>query len=342
MSEDPSSFLSNPPSTIVKVVNTSRDEINGQLGVALGFQGGRYMVHSAQTQQILSLKPENLVKASTVESFRAHYLMLTNDPRLKQKIKEYYEKAKRALHPVKPEYALLGLAVAWFGLAYFVGFTKTIMLTSVVFLLGFLVAPDVLQGASLRTTLSNVPGRTRQAMEETMPFLKGRLSNRVAMGVLMLMVAMSMQSLFVSGKRKPPVATTRPMVPPVGSNSKALQEEYYKLGFDDAKGGLEFGTSLQNMETTATATAARSLQEDDYLNMEFDDADMAPPPAKKRSFGIGSAMSAFYLFRLASDLGTDAGNGFSFERMVANARTLETWKLGMAAFSLYNLVRSII
>jgi hypothetical protein len=337
MSEDPSHFLSNPPSTIVKVVNTSREEINGQLGIAVGFQGGRYMVHNVQTQQILSLKPENLVKASTMESYLAQYQMLTNDPRVKQNIQEYYEKAKRALHPVKPEYALLGLVLLWFGLVYFVGFTKTLMVTSVVFLLGFLVAPDIIQGASFRTTLNNVPGRTRQAIEETLPFLKGRLSNRVALGILILMVAMSMQSVFVGGKRKPPMAT-QPMAPPVAN--KALQEQYYKWGFDDAKGGLEFGTSLQNLETTATS--ARPLHEDDYPPMEFDDAYMPPPPANKRSFGFGSAMSAFYLVRLANELGTDAGNGFSFERMVENARTLEPWKLGMAAFSLYNLVRSFI
>lgn len=340
MSEDPSHFLTNPPSTVVKVVNTSREEINGVLGIAVAFQGGRYLVHNVQSQQIISLKPDNLVKASTIESARAQYQQLKNDPRLQTKVKDYYDKAKRVLHPVKPEYALLCLVGMWIGLAYLVGFTKTLMVTSMVLMVAFLVAPDVMQGASIRTTLNNLPGRTRQAMEDTLPFLKGRLSNRVALGILILMVTMAGHSLFVSGKRKSTMAATQPIrVPPHPAITKALQEQYYKLGFDDAKGGFEFGTSLKETMTGG----ARSLEEEeDYPEFDNEYNNMPPAPAKKRSFGLGSAISAFYLYRIATELGTDVGNGFSFERMVANARTLETWKLGMVAFSLYNLIRSFI
>ena len=340
---DPSGFITNPPSTIVKVVNTARDDMNGQLGIAIAFQesNGRYLVHNVATQQTIALRPDNLVKASTVESVRGQYLQLRNDPRVQQKVREHYDKAKQILHPVQPEYVAVGLLVLWCLLIYAVGFTKTIMVTSVVLLLGVLVAPDVMEGASWKRILQNVPQRSRQAMEETVPALKGRLSNKVAGGIVIFMIVMAGQSLFWTPSKKP--MRSPPTVMPHASNVKALQQEYYKLGFDDAKNGFEFGTSLTTTDGASTPRVLLS-QDEEYEPpaMEFDSVDYGTRAPKKRSFGFASAMSAFYLYRTASELGTDVGGGFSFQRMVANARTLEPWKLGMVGFSLYNLVRSFI
>jgi len=343
---DPSNFITNPPSTVVKVHGTARDDMNDQLGIAVAYQQdrGRYLIHNVTTQQTIALKPENLVKASTMETIKGQYLQLKNDPRVQQRIRDYFDKCKTALHPVKPEYAALGLLLAWCGLIYAVGFTKTVMVTSVLLLLGVLVAPDVMEGASLKTMLNNIPRRSREAMEETVPMLKGRLSNKVAAGIVIFMIVMAGQAVFMGGKKPvPPVAGS--MDAPHHSHLQALKEEHYKLGFEDAKNGLDFGTSLKTSAATESSTPRGLSQDDEYPHLEFDTVDygVPPPPTQKRSFGFGSAMSAFFLFRTASELGTDpAGGGFSVERMVANARTLEPWKMGMVGFSLYNLVRSFI
>ena len=34
---DPSGFMTSPPSTYVKVVNTARDDMNGQFGLIIGW-----------------------------------------------------------------------------------------------------------------------------------------------------------------------------------------------------------------------------------------------------------------------------------------------------------------
>jgi hypothetical protein len=243
------------------------------------------------------------------------------------------------LHPVKPEYAAVGLLVVWCSLIYFVGFTKTVMVTSMLMLLGVIVAPDVMAGASFQTTLTNIPFRSRQAMEETVPALKGRLSDRVAGAIVLVMVIMAGKSVLTGAPKAnvgapPPTNTNMPH----HASLEAIKQDHYKLGFEDAKNGLDFGTSLKS------TTLPRGLSGDDEfppLN-EFDSIDYTPPP-QKRGFGFSSAMSAIYLARTAYELGNDPVTGsFSVSRMVANVKTLEPWKIGMAAFSLYNLVRSFI
>lgn len=354
MSGDPLGFLPNPsqPSTIVKVVGTARDDMNGQLGVVVQYQQdrGRYLVQNATTQQLMALKPENLVKASTMESARAQVQLLQNNPQVQQKLREVYAKVKRALHPIPPKYAAGALVLLWFALIYFVGFSKTIMVSSVIMLLLMVVAPDLLEGASAKTMRTNFPRRCREAIETNIPFLQGRVSNKVAVVIVVGMVALAILSLFSGAIASKGAAGPPPQHPTVGDRAvnmphlKALKEEYYKMGFEDAKNGLEFGTSL-NVESVPRDLSSPSTDidgNDAKMEYEFDDYPMAPPPERK-GFGFGSAMSAFFLFRTASELGRDAGGGgWSFQRMMANARTLEPWKLGMVGFSLYNLVRSLI
>ena len=103
---DPSSFLSNPPSTVVKVINTSRPEVNGLLGIAVQFDVSRwrYLVHMVIDQHTMALKPENLVKASTIESYKAQYEQLRRDPRVTGEVTKYYNLVQNKLG-IKAEYA---------------------------------------------------------------------------------------------------------------------------------------------------------------------------------------------------------------------------------------------
>jgi hypothetical protein len=339
---DPSGFITNPPSTVVKVQNTARDDMNGSLGIAITFQQdrGRYLIHNVVTQQTVALKPENLIKASTLETAKAQYLHLRNDPGVQRKIRDVYDKAKQTLHPIKPEYAVVGVLMLWCSLLYFIGFTKTLMMTSVLMLLGIIVAPDVMAGANISTILTNIPRRSRESMEETVPALRGRLSNRMAGVLVVFMIYIAGRSIIAP---KPTRANRNnvPSTPSHHASLEALKQEHYKLGFDDAKNGLDFGTSLKTAAESSTTTPRGLSQEDDEFP-EFDNLDY-PPPQPKRGFGFSSAMSAFFLARTAYELGNDPVAGsFSVPRMVANAKTLEPWKMGMVAFSLYNLVRSFI
>lgn len=133
---DPSDFVRNPPSVIVKVQNTSQESVNGKLGIVVQYtqERGRYLVHLTETQQSVALKPENLVKASMFEQAKAQYQQLTKDPQIKREITKYYNLAASKLPPnVKPEHAAAGFGVALLLAMYFVGFTRVLMVITMIF-----------------------------------------------------------------------------------------------------------------------------------------------------------------------------------------------------------------
>mmetsp|Transcript_7629 Transcript_7629/g.10867 ORF Transcript_7629/g.10867 Transcript_7629/m.10867 type:complete len:98 (-) Transcript_7629:138-431(-) len=50
----------------------------------------------------------------------------------------------------------------------------------------------------------------------------------------------------------------------------------------------------------------------------------------------------FFVIRTGWELGRDPMGGFDVNRMIANGKTMETWKLGMLGFSVYNVLRSFM
>ena len=117
-------------------------------------------------------------------------------------------------------------------------------------------------------------------------------------------------------------------------------EEAYKLGFEDATQGKDFGAS-----TTAAAFAnARRLERDDDEDLDPLDYISSPPPTTPKqssSFGFSQLMSIGFIYRTVTELGGNpvGGDGFSMERALANLRVMDTMKWGILGFSLYNLVK---
>ena len=244
---DPSSFISSPPSTVVKVVNTSREELNGLLGIAVQFDAGRgrYLIHMVGDQQTMALKPENLVKATTFESLKAQYHQLSKDPRVKREITKYYNLVLSKTG-VKPEYVAGLIVVCILVGVFFLGFTKIIMLLSTVLLIAVVAAPDVVTGVDLKTVMTNFPMRSREAMEQSMPFLKGKITNMMAVGVVALLVIFSFKSLIITkggGKAAAPLAMGKTAVSSIAVLSREQLEKAYKFGFDDASSGKDLGFS---------------------------------------------------------------------------------------------------
>lgn len=335
---DPLNLISNPPSTVVKVQGTARDDVNGQLGIAIQYAAdrGRYVVHMVSTQTTMALKPDNVAKASTFESYQAQFQQVMKDPRMRGEITRYYNMAQSKLG-VKPEYAAGALLLVVFLAMYFVGFSRTLMLISVIMIVGLIIAPDVMNSASPQLIAQNFPLRCRQTIEQSAPFLKGRLSNTVAAAIVILMLAFGVRTLFVSqGKSATPAnldsaARSIPLSPRI--------EDAYKNGFEDASNGNAFGTSLSTRNGASAATGASPIApEEEY---SFYDTPSSPTSSKP-SFGFSQAMSAFMIYRTVMELGNDPATGFSVQTAMANARVMDTWKLGILGFSCYNVVRAFI
>eukprot|EP00546_Thalassionema_frauenfeldii_P009606 CAMPEP_0178909844 /NCGR_PEP_ID=MMETSP0786-20121207/8764_1 /TAXON_ID=186022 /ORGANISM="Thalassionema frauenfeldii, Strain CCMP 1798" /LENGTH=336 /DNA_ID=CAMNT_0020582023 /DNA_START=50 /DNA_END=1060 /DNA_ORIENTATION=+ len=334
---DPLNVISNPPTTIVKVQGTSRNEVNGQLGIALQYNAdrGRYTIHMVQSQTSMALKPENLIKASTMETYQAQFQQLTKDPRIRQQFMQYYNQAQSMLG-MKPEYAAGVILVGLILVMYFVGFSKTLMALSMMLLILVIIGPDLfIERQPWNVVMSNFPRRCRESIETSLPAARGKLSNHVAAGIVVFMLAMSVKILLTS-----PASAAKPQAAfSTASASAARIEDAYKLGFEDAKNGAEYGTSLPTSKTAASSS------DDDFMDDEipYDYTNIPSPTAKSSSFGFSQIMSLFYLYRTATQLGNDpAGGNFSLQRLMANLRGMEIWQMGILGFSLYNLVRSFI
>ena len=126
---DPSGFVTTPPSTIVKIQGTTRDDINGKLGIVVQYQEdrGRYLVHLTSNQTVVSMKPDNLVKGSYVEQAQAYYEQLCKDPQVQRILAQM----QRGLPPgVTLKHAGMGFGAFLLVMVYLLGFSRTLMLVS--------------------------------------------------------------------------------------------------------------------------------------------------------------------------------------------------------------------
>lgn len=302
MSGDPLSILRNPPSTVVKIQGTSRDDVNGQLGIAMQFNAerGRYVVHLVNTQTTMAIKPDNIIKASTIETYQAQFQQIRKDPTIRREITRYYNMAQTKLG-FKPEYAGGVAALVFVATIYFIGFSRTLMILSMIAIVALIVGPDIANGMSPKLVLQHFPRRCRETIEQSAPFTRGRLNDKIAAGIVIAMLLLAGTSVILPPKR-----------PTAPSSSPPLMDDGMPR---DLSGSID--------------------------PLQYDNYSPPPPTTSKPSFGFAQAMSAFLIYRTVSELGND-GTGFSLERAIANAKQMDMMKMGLLAFSCYNLARPFL
>lgn len=339
---DPNGFVSSPPSTYVKIQNTAREEMNGQFGLVISFSSerGRYVLLLCQNGSQVMLKAENLVPASLIEKYQAQYQQLRNDPRVKQQIRAFYNKAQRQLGGTKPEYAAGALGLALIFMIYFIGFTKMIMLISFVVLLGLIVAPDVSSFGvrNWNLILRNFPKRCRETIEQTVPAARGRITDRMALGLVIVMLFMVGKTIITTSPKATPAAPPTPRAPPTTSTvaSSTSLDEAYRLGFVDATDNLPFGTSSLEPLKAAGSAPRIPINDIDYDYMPTPSS----PPSTKSGFGFGTAMSLLMIGRTVMQLGMGPNGSFDVQAAVANLQTLPLYQQGLLGFSVFNVLRA--
>ena len=380
---DPNGFVTNPPNMVVKVSATARDDINGLLGIVMSYntERERYLVHMTAAQSTMAFKKENLVQAHTLDSYKAQWQQLKNDPRVKEKMLYYLQVCRNWVSPWKLQYILAGFLLSLVVLMYFFGFTKTVMVLSYAILLLVISGPDILSKKSPRLIAEGFPNRARETLEQHVPIVKGKISNRVAMGVLLFMGGLVLQSLFfvkTNNKTMPSMpldpngsggittATMSTTTTATAAAQKELLETYYQLGFQDATDENAHGTSLlpalEELEASRVLLHEQQQQQQsqqqtsDYL----DDSDLplssssssssswltSPSSEQKSQFGsITNAMSMFYLYRAVMELGNEQMTGlFSMAQLFANLQgtTIPIWRKGLLALSVYKVLRIFV
>jgi len=362
---DPNGWVQNPPSTFVKINGTSRETLNGQLGLVLQYleDRGRYMVVLSENQQSqVALKPENLtVCAGMLDKAKAYYQMLKNNPQVRQQFQQVQTQIQSRTG-LKAEYILAIILVSFTVCWYFIGFSKVMMLLTSAIIILTVMGPDLAAGKDLKTCLRNAPTRWRSVVQEQVPVVGPKIAANpwYLRAFTVLLTVFVLYSLLVTPNHRPRGSVAK--APPAASASLAattveLQQKYYKLGFDDASAGQEFGTSLPNepvvltVEDTAAVDGISSAASSDSgysswrraVGLENDFDTYAPVAAKKKSpFNLSTAFAAFTIYRILSPIAMNAEGRFDLPLLRANLSNLEVYKLGILAFSVYRLVSAFL
>jgi len=275
----------------VRVENTSRAELNGRVGLALEYapDRDRYVVllsspstttatATATTlqQSQVALKRENLAAAGRIETVQAQYRILV-EPQLRP----IAAKLQNATG-LEPTYLAAAVVALLAGSAYALGFSRTILLWSFLFMV-FMVLFGPIDGgsgggpppmSSLRQAVAE-PGRVADRLrlffrQSRLPYADRIAGNNYLLGGVVAVAIL----FFVSGMMPPrsAVATTRATAtgqtpgdlmsslqtkasswwnptaatPTTSAElTKQQREYYYKLGFDDAAADRPYGRSLE-------------------------------------------------------------------------------------------------
>lgn len=355
---DPNQWVTNPPSTFVIIQNTSQTALNGQKALIVQFQNGRYVAVLTKTPQLepKSFQPQHLVKATYLQQMQAQYEILTNSPETQRQIQQALSRVKQSTG-LDAQYVVIIMAVALIASLWFLGFSRTLMLTSFSIMVAMVLLPAYLESSSLKAALQRAPDRMRMILRESqLPMAQTIASSNMYMGLLVALLV----GFFVTGMLPKSIATSAATWAKSHSQqvttSLADIERYYTLGFEDASEQKPFGTSLPKEESSiiSTSTVKPHRAPLDAVDHEFSTANgdydysniIAPPPTSSKIsslFNISNFMSAGVIFRTVNELGRSPVSGaFDIQLFMANLRSQPTWRLGLLGVSVYRLVSAII
>ncbi len=342
MASDPNGWVTNPPTTVVKIQNTSRADRNGALGIVLQYAADRqrYIVHMAVSQDQIALKAENLVKASWMEQLAGQYQLLRNDLNVQRYVQNATQQIQQRtglpLHYVGAAVGSLLLVTI-----YFIGFTRVLMVISFALLLATIVAPD--WGSSRQTMLRNFPQRCRERIRE-IPYVGPQIASNqymstAFMGLVLVFFVRSIMPSFASS-----AASVLNLTQSASSSAASilykdsLKERYYKLGYDDAKELKPFGVSLNE----AMASDERPALSEEMPPLDSSFGFTTKKPTKSWYQHLGMLMSAAYVFRTVSALGTDPSTGrFSVQTARQNLATMEPMQMGLLGMAVYKIIMAM-
>jgi hypothetical protein len=364
---DPNGWATSPPSVLVKVQETSKEELNGKTGVVLQYLSDkeRYTVQMAVSQDVVSLKAANLKKCSMYEQIQGQYDFMLHNPQIQQQIRGVYSRVQSVLPAaVKPEYLAIPVVLAIGALFYFLGITRTCMVFSFILLTGMIVGQDVMApNASVRSVASNAPMRFRAFLREQVPYVGDRIADNkymtAAFAGIFLFFFVNAMTVSSSSKRSTSgsgsgmfgsMFGSSSSSPPMTANNQHPPDFYYKLGFDDATAYEAFGTSLP--EPVAVPVPPPVLSDEwRIVDDDEDEFSTATPRAggTQQAGGgkaaspwytkVGSAMSFYYIYNAGKTLGDDPATGqWSYQRALVAAKAMEPWRMGMLGLSVYKVV----
>ena len=369
-----------PP--LLKLQNISaKPELNSLFGQAVSYSAGRYVVaiitaeiaatmaggNNAAEPSYLKLKPENLIEATNFEQLKFGAAVAFHHVQLLLKSQAFQQRGSyiMSLLPssiqakLTPEKAVMGAAIVILlnimlvlkFLSRWIGVTKFFVFFSLIALVLTISAPDWTQGVKegkplkliAKSALSNSPKRFKQLLIE----MTGRnISDKVALFLLIAILLWIGKTLLTPLARP---ARQYPPMPNGGMQQRAHRdpqynlEQIYKLGWDDARAGKDFGISLT--EDILKDTTAEEYNRKPRYQESFDWAyDPLPPPKRKSSFSMATILSIFSLYRFGKEIIITPGGQLNLDPayIMMRLRNMEPWRLGVMGLSLYRFVNAFL
>lgn len=319
----------------------------------------------------VKLRPENLAAAGRMDQLRFGAGMLAESAKAYVAGPTAQGWGRRMMDampaPLRarmtPSRALLGAAIAaqsvlvlvYLLLGRFLGNTKLFTLVSLLALVLAVSSPDWTEGLRANKPFKliatgaakNFPRRWKENLSGMTGY--PNISERVALASLVFVLLFSGKVLLTPA---PPSVGLPPRMPGDASTGGPRRtprapprydlEHIYKLGYDDATSGKEFGTSLPEdiVEYNASNEAGLSSARDRYDDFEWVPP---PPPRSKPSLGMGTIFSMMTLYRFGKDVVTSPDDRIVFDPafVMARLKSMEPWRLGMLGFSLYRVVMAL-
>jgi uncharacterized protein YlbG (UPF0298 family) len=320
---DPKGWVQNPPSVFVKVQGvTSRATLNGKYGLIMQYvsEKQRYTVVLCESQEIVSLKVENLQVCTFLEKFPAYTQMIRHNPDIQRQYQKVTQQVQQRLPKgMKLSYALVLLLVGLVFLWYMMGWSKLLLLGTVGIMIMTMIGPDLMEGKDLRSIVRSAPLRYRDLVRTQIPYVGPTLASRSSYLMIITVVFLTLllysflgtptNSMFWNHRRRA-ASTTRSMsttrsiphpyhhtndvVTTTSVSSRQLldtdndaravppPEYYYQLGFDDATKGSDFGTSLPKKVKAAKEDV---ILNDDGTTTDIDEEEEEDPYAWSSSTG---------------------------------------------------------
>jgi len=338
MTTDPNKWVTSPPSTLVQLQDLqSQPALNGKYGVVLQYHDERYLVQvllllrlEQQQPRLVKLQPKNLTSDLGLQGWvKARIALLQSDPTIQKYVRKVDSWTRQ--NPKLLQGGAVGGVVALLLSIYFLGFIGTAVLLSLVILGGTFWLKFTMEGG-----VHGLPPAARRGIAWM------SANKRLIVPVLVAAAAAAyggyavyqQQTTAMSPPEYHPVENDDDPMPRQGVTHRRTteRERLYKLGFDDATAGKEYGTSLEEDEPSR----AFSWEQEPVYST-------APPPKESSSSPLTNLVSvvlsgglvAFQIYQIDPTFSNQA-------LIVSTISNMTVWKKGMLAFSAYRFVTSVV
>ncbi len=331
-----------------------------------------------QQPTFLKLKPENLAEAGNLDQFRIGAQMMCHtaisylsSPAMQERGQNILSMLPPTLQQkMTPTRALIAAVIAiqviffflLFVLGRVLGFSKVIIFISLIGLLLAVSSPDWIEGYKANKPIQLIAKSSalnfRRRWKDHLVAMTGytNISDTMALASLALLVVFAGKILLARTPSSSHMSMGDNTVQRIPHAHRTISTKYdlehiYKLGYDDAKEGSEFGTSFPKdvVMNNNHAEAGESLPVQDQYDDDkgYDWAYSPPPlpnpPRSKSNLGMGTLLSAFALYRFGKDVITSpSGQVFDLQYIATRLRSIEPWRIGIMFVSLYRVVKALL